>query len=333
MNNSVTQFPDLPEDVGCTIFELAAKNGDGPCCARVSRYNIGALLNCAVHYWVLKLNERVHGRVEPKIYYRITLQNERVADLFCRTLLDPEASKAPEFFATHIKIFALAGISVNDKIAAALRKCRGIQTLLVWSHISNRNLQDIVNSSEPVLTPSRLAVFGEIFPEGRYQFHYPTFHKVTHLDIVCFQEADWKEGASLSQLKCLTHFSLDIRYRPSGFVEMVREVLHMCSSELRILIIWSDEGCFSESDHCFGDVKAISEGEVDVRAVNGCMDSRPPNMLGIYRDGYHLFEDWADTSADPENDFWAQAEAVIQGRRRHLEQVRKLASLSIVSFD
>ena len=257
-----------------------------------------------------------HFRVEPKIYYRIALRDERAADLFCRTSLDPEGSKAPEFFATHVKIFALTSISVNDKIAAALKLCRGIQTLLVWSHISNRNLQDIVNSSEPWLTPSRLAVFGEMFPEGRYQLHYPTFHQVTHLDIVCFQEADWKEGASLSQLKHLTHFSLDNRYRPKNLVKIVREVLGLCASKLSILIIWLDEGYFSESHHCFGDVKAISRGEVDVRAVNGCMDSKPGKMLGIFRDGYDLFGDWADSSPDPENDFWAQAEEVVQSRRR-----------------
>ena len=115
-------------------------------------------------------------------------------------------------------------------------------------------------------------------------------------------------------------------------MQMVREVLCLCASELRILIIWNDAGYFYEPHSHSSDVKAISEGEVDMRAVNGCMDSRPPETLAIYRDGNDILKDWAGTGADPENDFWAQAEAVVQGRRQRLEQPRSIASYSVVSF-
>ncbi|RXW11305.1 hypothetical protein EST38_g14550 [Candolleomyces aberdarensis] len=309
------RFPELPEDIGRTVFELAAENGDGPSCALVSK---------RVRFWV-----------EPKIYHRVMLRRVAVADLFCRTLLDAETHKPPEFFATHVKVFILAYINVNEKIAAALKKCRGVRTLLIWDLGSE--MQEIFGSTESLLSlnPTGISICGQMIAEGQDGiFHHPIFRNVTHLDLACFDEDDLRRwGKNLSQLKCLTHFSLDLRYRSSSPAQMAREALCLCASELRIFIIWCYGDHFFESHISFGDVKAIWEGEVDMRAVTGCMHGRPAELLAIFRDSGDIFRDWAGTSVDPENDFWAQAEAVVQGRRQRLEQVGITTSHVILSFN
>ncbi|KAJ2935896.1 hypothetical protein H1R20_g1198, partial [Candolleomyces eurysporus] len=295
--SSFDRFSDLPEDIGRTVFELAAENGDGPRCALVSK---------RVQFWV-----------EPKIYYRVMLQHAAVAKLFCRTLLDPETSKPPEFFATHIKIFVVAEFSVREEIVAALKKCLGVQTLVIWD--SSSSIQEVFSSTDTLPNPTGVSIW---IPEVQDDaFHSPIFRNVTHLDLACFQDDDLKQVKDLSQLNCLTHFSLGLYYHSSSPAGMAREALRLCASKLRILIIWCFEDHMSESHICFGDIKAIWEGEVDMRAITGCMYGGPASEpLGIYRQYTDRLEDWAGTSVDPENNFWAQAEAAIQGRRQRLEQ-------------
>ena len=200
------------------------------------------------------------------------LEDQVTKDLFCRTLLEPETRKPSDFFATHVKILVIADIYLDHKIVSALKTCRGVQTLVIWARCSNRELQELFGASEALLTTKRLSLFSESFLESRYRFHYPIFQNVTHLDLVCDDEDAWKRDR-LSQLSHLTHLSLDVRFKVTSAARLVGDVLHACLPSLCILVLWLDLEYFDDGHQCFGDIKAISAGDIDIRAAVACMRS------------------------------------------------------------
>jgi hypothetical protein len=197
---------------------------------------------------------------------------------------------------------------------AALKICRGVRTLVIWSRSRHHELQTLFSATEPqlgLLTPIHLSIFSESFLHEQYRFHYSIFRNVTHLDIVCDSEDAWK-GDPLSQLSRLTHLSLDVVYEVKDVAQLFREALCACLPSLCVLVVWLDSPYFQETHPCFGDVRAVYAGEIDTRAIPACLRGRQEGeYVAISCDCDHLCQDWA---AGCSTGFWTQAEAIVIGR-------------------
>ncbi|KAJ2923486.1 hypothetical protein H1R20_g13611, partial [Candolleomyces eurysporus] len=234
------------------------------------------------------------------------------------------ACKSQDFFAAHVKVVILVGFGEvqfpHDTMTSFIEACPGLQTLALWDFVRSRETQEFLTSLR--LAPSRLSVIGGMFSEDEYHFHHPIFQNVTHLEFFWEDEYDWSWD-SLSQLKRLTHLSLqvDLRFGLPNFVEAVRDVISACPPCLRILVIWVDANeffCEGESAvERLEDIDAICRGEADPRAVvaHNLPGLQSEQLIQRHFEDYLC--DWVGTSA-PGEDFWAQAEKIIEGRKHPL---------------
>lgn len=253
------------------------------------------------------------------IYHIVLLEKQETKARFCRTLLSPETKKPADFFAKHIKRLLIASIFLDNEIVSILKICRGVETLVIWARCHNLEVQELLSASEPLLTPTRLSVFSESFTDSQYRFHYPIFHNVTHLDLVCDDEDSWNGSSSLAQLTKLTHLSLDVRYFVQSAAKLARDVLDLCQPSVCILILWLQLEHFHEDHRCFGEVKAIFAGEIDIRVVLACMGGgfyRTEKYASIHRGCDDMLRDWG---VDSTTGFWKKAEAIVEGRRRRVK--------------
>ncbi|KAF6761231.1 hypothetical protein DFP72DRAFT_880463 [Ephemerocybe angulata] len=155
-DKKLARFSDVPEDIGRTIFETAAENGDGYRCALISR---------KVKLWV-----------EPIFYRNVTVYGN---GLFARTVRDEESTKPPDFFATHVKTLLFEHTSRREDVPIIVRKSR----------IADE-LRELVTTN--LLTPTQLSVGGRLFPADQLHFSHPIFRNITHLDVMWKDSLDWE---------------------------------------------------------------------------------------------------------------------------------------------
>jgi hypothetical protein len=203
-----------------------------------------------------------------------------------------------------------------------IQSCRGLKMLALWYYLPGEETQIFFASLRQV-APSHLSVNRHMLPMRQRHFLHPIFQDVTHLEVIWEPKDDWSWD-SLSQLKRLTHLSLDLHLDSPDFVKIVRDVIGDCPPCLRVLVIWSDTDSYfyNEENHLPLDslgVRAIARGDIDPRAVVAWSDQTlkdlpcPQSEQPIMRNYNDVKNDWAGLSA-PGEDFWAQAERVIEGR-------------------
>jgi hypothetical protein len=105
-------------------------------------------------------------------------------------------------------------------------------------------------------------------------------------------------------------------YGVTSAAQLVEDVLRACLPSLCLLVIWLELDYFSDDHRCFGDIKAISAGDIDPRAVLACMELRAPKRAAICCDCDDLLHDWADGGGAR---FWKKAEAIVHGQRQRLQ--------------
>ncbi|KAF5317234.1 hypothetical protein D9611_003840 [Ephemerocybe angulata] len=295
-DKKLARFSDVPEDIGRTIFETAAENGDGYRCALISR---------KVKLWV-----------EPILYRNVTVYGN---GLFARTIRDEESTKPPDFFATHVKTLLFEHTSRREDVPIIVRKCHRAWSIGFWiaeARIADE-LRELVTTD--LLTPTQLSVGGRLFPANQLHFSHPIFRNVTHLDVMGKDSFDW-EWESLLQLKKLTHFSLDVQVNTQqNPFKQAQRILAFCPESLRVFILtevgpgygsWTDRGDSEIVDIA----RAFSNGEVDPRAITAYTRLGGEYEYAIPAPYHELLDEWADPS-NVRCNLWTRAEDLIKRRR------------------
>ncbi|KAJ2929138.1 hypothetical protein H1R20_g7959, partial [Candolleomyces eurysporus] len=305
-------FPDLPEDIGRLVFELAAETTAGPHYALVSR--------------------KVQSWVEPIIYRSIILAGPATTSLLYRTIADPNTRKTAEFFAQHVKFLTVRTWDYPEvEMQTILRACRGVKVLTNWGtfYPTCRAFQTVFSSS--YLSPSRLSILGDsLLPQEhwRMDFSLPVFQNLTHLEVRRIAaEGPWNKWDGLSLLGNLTHFSVTTRSLPPPDVEWVKGILARCPATLRIFIICIPFNSISRGG--LGEFPLINKGDADLRAVLAVKFWTRQDLQRDYPHSHfeyalpraryeeHL-RDWVGRTAG--KDFWELAEEVVERRREWLQK-------------
>ncbi|KAJ2932151.1 hypothetical protein H1R20_g4940, partial [Candolleomyces eurysporus] len=299
-------FSELPQDIARTVFELAAEAGDGLSCALVSK--------------------QVQSWVEPIIYRSVCLSGYSVIEPLHRTLTDPNTSKPAEYFAQHVKFLAVLTFAMESKVINILRACTGVRVLASWGpSFGSDAMREFLSSS---LSPSRLSIVAEanLLPQARRRtdFSLPIFQSLTHLELLCVSEDEWKHWDCLSSLSNLTHLSLDYATVDLQNNEGTRRALALCPTSLRIFVIGISPWAFSNGNE--SEAQAINNGDVDPRAIMACWE-KPGGNVRMSRYEYALccssqdrMNEWMGKTTG--KDFWELAEEIVERRRKWLQKMR-----------
>ncbi|RXW13074.1 hypothetical protein EST38_g12780 [Candolleomyces aberdarensis] len=303
-------FSDLPQDIARTVFELAAEAGDGLSCALVSK--------------------QLASRVEPIIYRSICLSGHSVIDPLHRTLTDPNTSKPAEYFAKHIKFLAILTFAMRPEVINILRACTGVRVLVSWGPTFETDaMRELFSSS--YLSPSRLSIVAEadLLPQGRRRhidFSLPIFQGLTHLELLCASENEWKYWDGLSSLSNLTHLSVEPASSDTQHTERTRRILALCPTSLRIFVNWVPSWAFPIGGENEAHAIMINNGDVDPRAIMAWW-GKPEGNEYMSRYEYALryssgsrLNEWLGKATG--KDFWELAEEIVERRRKWLQKRR-----------
>lgn len=323
-------FPDSPEDVGRLIFETAAElDGEtGRSCALVSEKVKLWYAGHPVRFISLIIFYK--GRAHP---FSDHLDKER------KTITEflPQRprlglNQGPRILRrareTAYHHWDLRGRRLADGIEfqTILKACRNVHTLLLRGGILNMHPQKpdklLKFMTSVKLSPRRLAATDYTFPSSQLQFKFPIFQNVTHLDIpVHVGPVDRVDWSTLRVLKHLTHLSVYPTQLFGNCAEWARRIISLCPESLKVFVltILASDGWLLEESVEFEGLKAIHEGQVDMRAVLACLPSyldseRMHPEFVIIRSHEAIMKDWAGISDG--YDIWTQAEARIEERRR-----------------
>ncbi|KAF6761232.1 hypothetical protein DFP72DRAFT_880466 [Ephemerocybe angulata] len=303
-------YGNLPNDIGRIIFELVAEGQDYSC----------AYVSKQTQIWV----ERV-------MYRDIVLNTARRGELFHRTvscLRDSKSAttKPRNFFETRVKSLVIS-FEVNPPyVLPILKACKAVKSLACFfsdGHISSE-LQAFVTST--ALSPTWLSVPGSIFRPNERVFSHHIFRNLTHLEILWEDEEpelSWSSWEALSELKQLTHISVDIQFDTYQPAELARAILAWCPLTLRIFIVYVlFDYYFLEGSEQLEGLKSIHEGEVDPRAVVGCSQGlNNPDHHRCAIPNIHVEEfvyQWATVPLMGET-MWGLAERRVEERRRNVK--------------
>ncbi|KAJ2925633.1 hypothetical protein H1R20_g11460, partial [Candolleomyces eurysporus] len=207
-------FPDLPQDIGRIIFEIAASLDlqTGAFCALVSKQ---------VKTWV-----------EPVLYRYIRIKDRKSLEYLSRTIRKPDSTKPHAFFASHVKSLAFigpgSGIGGDVDSLSILKACRGVESLYLWSNIWVRSrekskFQRFFTSPSTTLSPRRLFIRHALSsPRDLSHFGHAIFRNLTHLEVDVRDKWKWE---TLKQLDRLTHLAIEAEYgmRHSSASRMVAQ--------------------------------------------------------------------------------------------------------------
>ncbi|KAJ2929606.1 hypothetical protein H1R20_g7496, partial [Candolleomyces eurysporus] len=297
------RFSELPEDVGMLIFQLIAEaDGEtGRSCALVS--------------------QKVNAWVEPILFRNIAIRDDSQLATFHRQYIRSSKWRKPrQFFELHVKslilVFGALHKSYDSDFVVAmaiLKLCSNVETLALpgfFSHVKQRNaLRDLQKfMTSPGLSPRRLYIGSTLFPRKQLHFSHPIFQRVTHLEFLRWVTHSEKWG--WSTLRCLTHLThLSLLFEPNregACCKWAGRISTLCSQHLRVFILWVDS-CIPEDQ-----VEAIRSGSIDSRLVLGYLDVEPEYTSPM---GPYTMDESPHSSSDRQ-DFWADAEDIIESRRQ-----------------
>lgn len=195
--------------------------------------------------------------MESIIYESVTLSNDTICALFCRTINDRPHS----FFIENVKSLCIPGDI--DPIAARhiLSICQGVINLAYWIEKGPPSFPEITTLRPKRLSMNTRGLFGERAPD----FAHPFFTNVTHLEIV-----DWpwiEDSAGLALLPHLTHLGVDLDHYDTSIIERLRHILQSCRSLLVLLcLVPSDDAMLVASDafSALDDDRIVILSEYDV---------------------------------------------------------------------
>ena len=179
-------------------------------------------------------------RIEKIIYGTISVRGG-TENKSTQGLLRTIKSRAPEFFATHVKSLCLTFTVEIEQAQAILSVCTGLVDLAYWI-LSKPPLFSFVAQ----MRPRRLSInVGGLIGESNLQLSHPFFSNITHLRLI----DDWRQwtkwSAGFVHLHRLTHLKLASdsfdRDAISSVSTALRVILNGCKSlQVCILAVMSE---------------------------------------------------------------------------------------------
>jgi hypothetical protein len=246
-------------------------------------------------------------RINTILYESVRLSRQRTSTSFIRTI-ETSTTKAPGFFAMHVKSLSVVFAIRVDDITRIISRCRGIENLTTWflmSECGGVGGAGNTNNNNPFLSmrPKKLSAWHGVLCSPNPQFGLPFFSRVTHLTIVNIWEDwttwPWPEYA----LPSLTHLSLDLASGSRALTDSedvsgtLGAILARCA-RLRICAL-------RVNNHI---------SEPGVRALlRGLGLSDPRIVFFTTRDPFQIRE----AHSDEEANMWAALEAAAVGQRAY----------------
>ncbi|KAJ2914202.1 hypothetical protein MD484_g6220, partial [Candolleomyces efflorescens] len=241
---------------------------------------------------------------------------------------DLKSIRSLEFFALHVKVLAITGSYSPDEVLVVLKACRNVKTMAYWGSLRGAKDDEIQSFLTSGFSPRRTYVTSNLFSQDCVHFSYPVFRNATHVELV-WQEvgeasypADDVKWDTLQDLKHLTHLSIFVpSARMKDCARSVAEIISNCPQSLQVFVLWVCHTHYFRNGFVdFEGIRAISEGEVDVRAVVAYMGSSFALRLDsqkaqpIIRSYQDIVNDCAGITVG--KDFWALAEEKVAERLR-----------------
>ena len=279
--------------------------------------------------------------MEPILFRSIVIETEPQLTRFhgiIQAARDFTSTKSLEFFALHVKALTITRTYSHDEVLLILKACQNVKAMTYWGNLRDAKDDAIRSFLTSGLSPRRTYVTSSLFTQDSMDFSYPIFQNTTHIELV-WEDVDVDDSSrpgyevkwdTLQDLKHLTHLSIFVpSARMKNCAQRVTKIITHCPQGLRVFVFWACHMHYFRKGHAeFEGIRAINEGEVDVRAVVAYMGSSF-SMRSDYQEARPIIRSYSDIVDDCAGttlgkDFWALAEERIEERLRQRSiQVRR----------